>query len=711
MKTLYGTFLLAILCYNFSYAQITWEKINGPLYPATPYSFLITSNGTQFMGTDNTGLFRSTDDGQTWDLKNSGLTGDRITSLAAALNGTIYAGMAAAIYGLSRSTDNGETWQNKIYDVEVQTIKINSLGHIFVGTNSGFYKSTNNGAIWSAYNNGLLNLKIRAIEVVTDSTLYVATDQGIHKTTNEGYNWIPKSEGIIPSGNYIATNSVFLWGDTLFVNTTDAVYYSTNFGEHWIQRASLSWPIYDLQIDSNYIFYLRQDLQKNLLRSFDYGITWDTVYTFPDWFMYFNIFNNRMYAGVYSEGLFVSSDSGNSFQDYFIYPFIPQDVSFFKIKDKNLWIAGTYSFGVFTSSDEGLTWDRKGPFKLGASHIQINSRDEIFVNCNNVVNKSTDNCNSWETIPPPAFANNLYYLALSYDDKLYASYDNGFIVRLNNENSWDSLANLDGGDYTRINHLIVDKYNDAYISINYRYYPNYYYYYTLKGIDDFSSFETLFNTGSQLAYNDSGYVFFGNSKMYRTTDRGNTIEEINNGITNLNAYSIKVIDFNEVYVGDYNKIYVTTNNGELWHTIPGPSDAHGIHSIEKVEDGFLIIGANNGIYKNTTVLSIDNQSNVNIRPEKFSLSQNYPNPFNPTTSIQYSVSSRQYITLKVYDVLGNEVATLVNEEKPAGSYIVKFSAQGGSASGGDGSSLASGIYFYQLKAGSYTATKKLILLK
>jgi len=67
--------------------------------------------------------------------------------------------------------------------------------------------------------------------------------------------------------------------------------------------------------------------------------------------------------------------------------------------------------------------------------------------------------------------------------------------------------------------------------------------------------------------------------------------------------------------------------------------------------------------------------------------------------------------LKVYDVLGSEVATLVNEEQPAGSYEIKFSAIGGSASGGDASALSSGIYFYRLQAGSFVETKKMILLR
>jgi hypothetical protein len=93
----------------------------------------------------------------------------------------------------------------------------------------------------------------------------------------------------------------------------------------------------------------------------------------------------------------------------------------------------------------------------------------------------------------------------------------------------------------------------------------------------------------------------------------------------------------------------------------------------------------------------------------FELYQNYPNPFNPSTSIQYAVSSRQFVSLKVYDVIGNQVATLVNEEKPAGEYEVEFSAIGGPES--SIKDLASGIYFYQLRAGDFVQTRKMILMK
>jgi len=86
---------------------------------------------------------------------------------------------------------------------------------------------------------------------------------------------------------------------------------------------------------------------------------------------------------------------------------------------------------------------------------------------------------------------------------------------------------------------------------------------------------------------------------------------------------------------------------------------------------------------------------------KFQLKQNYPNPFNPTTNIQYTIGTGQFVQLKVYDAVGNEVATIVNEKKPAGNYVVNFNAE----------NLGSGIYYYQLKTKDFIQTRKMIVLK
>lgn len=98
------------------------------------------------------------------------------------------------------------------------------------------------------------------------------------------------------------------------------------------------------------------------------------------------------------------------------------------------------------------------------------------------------------------------------------------------------------------------------------------------------------------------------------------------------------------------------------------------------------------------IADIDQQQIVN---HKFSLNQNYPNPFNPITKIKYSIPQQSFVTVKVYDLLGREVATLVNEEKQMGYYETEFA----------GSNLPSGIYFYQLKANGFVESKKMILLR
>ncbi|MHA2098761.1 MAG: T9SS type A sorting domain-containing protein [Candidatus Kariarchaeaceae archaeon] len=85
--------------------------------------------------------------------------------------------------------------------------------------------------------------------------------------------------------------------------------------------------------------------------------------------------------------------------------------------------------------------------------------------------------------------------------------------------------------------------------------------------------------------------------------------------------------------------------------------------------------------------------------------QSYPNPFNPSTKIKYSIPKESEVMIKVFDILGNEVMTLVSEKQQAGTYDVEFSTSGG------GSDFVSGIYIYQIKAGEFTQTRKMLLIK
>jgi len=105
------------------------------------------------------------------------------------------------------------------------------------------------------------------------------------------------------------------------------------------------------------------------------------------------------------------------------------------------------------------------------------------------------------------------------------------------------------------------------------------------------------------------------------------------------------------------------------------------------------------IFISSIIVGVEDE--INYTPTSYELHQNYPNPFNPSTKISWQSPVGSHQTLKIFDILGNEIATLVNEYKPAGKYEVEFNA----------ANLPSGVYFYQLKAGDFISTKKMVLLK
>jgi hypothetical protein len=200
-----------------------------------------------------------------------------------------------------------------------------------------------------------------------------------------------------------------------------------------------------------------------------------------------------------------------------------------------------------------------------------------------------------------------------------------------------------------------------------------------------------------LEINSNGVIFAGTEVgLFRSLDKGSNWTQITD-------FQVRDVTFDKngfVYVST-DKVYRSTNNGDNWTEIStGLPDAY-INSLTVNTDGYIFAGTlNHGVYRSSeSTTSIEND-NINS-PATFALEQNYPNPFNPSTSIQYRVSNNSQVSIKVYDVLGNEVATLVNEQKPVGTYEVKFNAAG----------LSSGIYLYKLQAGSMVETKKMLLLK
>jgi hypothetical protein len=160
---------------------------------------------------------------------------------------------------------------------------------------------------------------------------------------------------------------------------------------------------------------------------------------------------------------------------------------------------------------------------------------------------------------------------------------------------------------------------------------------------------------------------------------------------------------NEVFSVGTLPVYHSTDNGINWTQLDDDGLPGTIwNTMQFTTDYALVNFYGIGVYRRqiSEVTDIHNEKSNNSL-SSFMLNQNYPNPFNPTTSLSFVIGHRSIISLKVYDILGNEVASLLNEEKPADEYEISFNGNG----------LPSGVYFYQLIAENYIQSRKMLLLK
>jgi photosystem II stability/assembly factor-like uncharacterized protein len=199
------------------------------------------------------------------------------------------------------------------------------------------------------------------------------------------------------------------------------------------------------------------------------------------------------------------------------------------------------------------------------------------------------------------------------------------------------------------------------------------------------------NTGWTCGYR--GYIA-------KTTDGGDNWTVQRNG--NFQAlYDINFINANIGFAaGDAGSVVSTSNGGETWTETIVPSSRYEEIEFINGNTGWMV-GSHGIVRKTTNTAGLTFANSVSTLADRFELKQNYPNPFNPSTKIEFSVPSQEFYTLKVFDVNGKEMATLVNERLNAGSYNVEW----------NGLNNPSGVYFYKLISEKFSAVKKMILIK
>jgi hypothetical protein len=213
-----------------------------------------------------------------------------------------------------------------------------------------------------------------------------------------------------------------------------------------------------------------------------------------------------------------------------------------------------------------------------------------------------------------------------------------------------------------------------------------------------------------IVVNARGYVFVGffPGMVFRSSDHGTNWTALSIGTPGSGAYPLAVDPLGGVFLSTYYSLLRSTDDGSTWNPITSGLEFSGYSELVADSSGNLYVGNRHGVFRSTSSLLPVRQL-AETFPEDFHLEQNYPNPFNPTTTIYYELPGESRVTLKMFNLLGQEIATLVNEVKQAGLYEVQWNA----------ATFPSGVYFYRLQArpivggqaGDFVQTRKLILLR
>ncbi len=734
------------------FAQSGWQStfsnnvfIINKIIKRDSLNFFAFSNDSKY-------LLKSTDGGTSWlNLQSSILDtaciindGKFITPEIGWIVGWYKNGLDGAII---KTTNGGLNWvrQNPgILHYWCKSISVINENVIYVSSNQQFLTTTNGGINWTSrpWSSYGFTTNIDKVRFYNENTGWIIGYGGIlAKTTNAGQNWV---RDINFNGHNLIDFSIInaneYWVLSKVGSLQSAFYKTTNGGVDWNLMGYRSSTLAEMKFFTPYIGYIYGG--NVLFKTESAGQTWDSIYvsssqpvntvlpvdmdiilagggrtkgSFEPPNTYVNIvkssnsgvswtekFNNRNYnfAGVH----FKDNLNGLAIEEKgMILRTTNAGVNWLKIFDST-----AYSFTIIKSLNDtnllvfanngkilrtnnyGQTWSEI-PTPLNYAKVKINFFNELTgyaMGMGKQIQKTTNGGLNWDNMIIPFTQEEFTYGVGGCSDISFINENTGWI---SGAASWYHPGGANQG-FTAYASTILRTTNGG---INWNAVYNY------SSTSGYSSYLRI-NFFSQ----NEGWSWKG-STVFRTTD---------GGISWANYSQYQNFTFHWVYMlnsstgwatgfyGTYNAVSKTTNAGLNW-ILQFNSPVRIINPVFILdENNAWFGGADNVIYKTTNgggeIISAINPITTNI-PEGFLLKQNYPNPFNPTTKINFDLKNTAFAMLRVYDITGREVRTLVNEKLSAGSYSYDFNA----------SELPSGVYFYQLQTDDFIETKKMILLK
>ncbi len=684
----------------------TWSE-TPPLYGVC---FINGDTGTAV----GNGILRTTDGGTTWTSQPSGFNGtlsgvsfiDANTGAAVGLAGTVL-----------RTIDGGEHWirLSNATDIELTgTATVDANTCVAVGVSGAILRLRIGRAAMVPAGlsgrtiNGLLFSKKHGLLAITDgSSIYrcswtdtnwtkIATTRdwpiefaedasgnlfvgfevtGVTRSTDGGITW--DSVGLIQgqtgySFASLPSGELYAGVAPLDPSIDGGVYVSSDGGTIWESRGLKDWPIYKvLAQDASQIFL---GSQRGVFKSTSGGNSWEVTsagITAGSTLSLLAVDSTTLLAGT-DFGLFRSSDNGTNWEES-SEGILPHGTNCLAADSSGNLFAGNIVFttgGIFKSSDQGRTWkcttkDSITSYYAAIHSIVVTSKNTVLACVGNDkwwICRSTDHGEIWKPVAHITNWRDPNAFALDRAGNIYgATMDHGVL-----------RSTDDGVGWTYVNAGISD--------LNLR----------------------------CVTARDSGEVCAGGlGGAFRSTDAGFSWAKISTSLGDIIVSAIAFDAGGDLVIATYaGEIYRTTDGGISWTKDAFPGSNRMIHSLS-THGGQLFAADSNGVLRcsrsTTSVKFTDG-----LRSGSANLEQNYPNPYNPSTTIRFTIAgSREYgvgsreTKLVVYDILGREVAVLVNEKKAPGSYEVRFDAAG----------LSSGVYFYRLQAGGFVQTKKFVVLR
>jgi len=646
-----------------------------------------TYSGASYYGR---GLLKSIDAGETWTSITSGLPNltyfSRIV-IRPGYSNELLAALGTA--GLYRSTDAGESWK-QIVTTRTDDIVFSPSGDTAYSIgNEGFRISLDGGATFTIYETGIGSFGTRSHIALCKShpnvlyvSVYRSPDIYIWKSTNAGFNF---SEAA-PGTNFSGTQA---WYDFyMHVNPFDPDYAYVGSIDIW--RTT----------DGGTSF-------QNITNGYSGGNVHVDQHN-----MEFHPTNPDILYAVNDGGVWYSTDRGNTFSNLNSTLTLTQ---FYRIASDP-----SYSAHILGGTQDNGTQRTLGTINWSAAFggdggdVCFQSQDNMFIigeTQNNGVRRSTNGGDNWLTATNGLTGSGAWVGPLmSHPDSagIFYTARQSVFKSTNNAESWFSISTGIAGT---IREMAISKSNSAhmYATVGSNVYKStdagYTYTNTTSGTPNrtITSINVHPDSSDVVIVTFSG---FGSGKIYKTINGGKDWTDISGDLpdtpVNDGMFYYPGYPTNILFVATDIGVFVTYDYGVSWIELAqGLPNTVAIHLDYNFFTNKIRIGTHGrGVYEMSVIISgiVNSKGGT---PENYILSQNYPNPFNPVTKINFSIPKSEYITLKVYNSLGKEIETIVNKKLNAGNYEINFNA----------SSLPSGVYFYRLISGSFSQTKKMILIK